>query len=418
MAEPFDDSLPALVGWYQAFTQDQPLGSAYGEDLADWLWLAMRLKQAPLPRSYGSKAAEGNASSVSRAEAPASAGDDGPASKAPPQDESSQDAKPALPRRESGSAPGAHLPYFPPPPPEREQPSEAMARLLSPAALPDAQDVQATLASHSDWRVSHGATPLPLQAPPHFPSSLAILQPVAPLLRRQPSRHLRILDEERSAQRSAELGFPWPVFRPRQEAALRVRLVLDGGVSMAVWQPLAEELQRVLASSQALAQVDLERLPIDALEAAAQREQRPVDSGGPRLLTMFVSDTTGHHWWDGAILPWLQAVAANQCLVVVQTLPLGYWETTALQRGSFVQLNNRHPLGANARYGFTVLSRDNFWEEEQDDGADLPSTVGQVTLQGTLLPLISLNRRDAAHWAAVATANREQSCLGVCGKTA
>jgi len=196
------------------------------------------------------------------------------------------------------------------------------------------------------------------------------------------------------------MGLAWPVFRPRRVPMVALRLVLDGGVSMAVWEPLAQELQRVLASSQAFHRVDLQQLTPPHLPT----HQPASGANDGTTVILLLSDTAGHHWWDGSILPWLQAMAHQQPLVVLHTLPLRYWDSTALKRAPAVTLKNCQPLAANSRYQPLLPLRDP-WD---DPGA----TDSLPPAGGTCLPVISLDRRELGPWAALVMGEAWARCAG------
>ena len=403
MAMPSEpDQLAALWSWYMSFRQARGDDSASVLEVADWLWLASKLRGTPIYSSFSEP--------------------ENPASGAAPQ----STASPAVPKATEGNSvsadtPGSDAstprenhqetkPESPPPkgnprlPPSRQA---AAIPLLSPTALPDQRDVTESLQSYSDWLVANGGEPLRLQAPPLFPSALALLKPLKPLLSPRFSHHQLRLDEERSAERSAELGIVWPVFRPGRQPGLRVRLVLDAGMSMEVWRPHAEELKRVLASSQSFDEVILEPLPLDQLEAAVKHERRlssPVDGCA---ITLLISDTAGLHWWDHRIQPWLEAVGVRQPMAVIHTLPYRYRRTTALSQGFSVTLYNQRKLGSNATYRKKmVLSRWPKAEEKQHP-------VMFALPNGAVIPVISLNPREIREWAALVMGNHQARCPGI-----
>jgi formylglycine-generating enzyme required for sulfatase activity len=353
-------------------------------DIRDWLWLAAQLDGVHLPWQYTNKVWANKA----REEYQPSHTETTHVSTAA----SSPDPQPQI---RAPAPPDPHLATpFPAEPPAPEAAAEPIARLLADNLLPDDAEVDEAL------RRRQGGVPLPVRQPDLLPYPLQILQALRPLLRRRPHPHWRVLDEERSAAKSAEMGLAWPVFRPRRVPMVALRLVLDGGVSMAVWEPLAQELQRVLASSQAFHRVELQRLTPPHLPT---RQPASGANDGTTLI-LLLSDTAGHHWWDGSILPWLQALAHQQPLVVLHTLPLRYWESTALKRAPAVTLKNCEPLAANSRYQPLLQLRDP-WD---DPGANdsLPPAGG------TRLPVISLDRRELGPWAALVMGEAWARCAG------
>jgi hypothetical protein len=309
------EALQALLQWRMGLAGPDA-ESLDSRDLRDWLWLSAQLNGVQLPWRY---AVPQRLKQEGEKDQPSSAG---PSPSITDGTRENQQSEPRTP-----SPPDTFLPTpFPDDPPTPEAAAEPVARLLADNLLPDDTEVTEALQRR------HGGVPLRLSQLALLPYPLQILQALRPLLRRRPHPHWRVLDEERSAARSAEMELAWPVFRPRRVPMVAVRVVLDGGVSMAVWEPLAHELQRVLASSQAFHRVDLQRL------APPHFPTRHPSTGADdaTTVTLLLSDTAGHHWWDGSIQPWLQTMASQQPLVVLHTLPLRYWPSTALQQARSV----------------------------------------------------------------------------------
>jgi formylglycine-generating enzyme required for sulfatase activity len=353
-------------------------------EIRDWLWLSAQLDGVQLPWQYTNKVRTTKASEEDQPSHPDTTHASTPAS--------SQDPRPEV---RAPAPPDPHLATpFPPDPPAPEAAADPVARLLADNLLPDDAEVAEAL-----QRRQRGV-PLRVRQLALLPYPLQILQALRPLLRRRPHPHWRVLDEERSAAKSAEMGLAWPVFRPRRVPMVALRLVLDGGLSMAVWEPLAQELQRVLASSQAFHRVDLQRLTPPHLPT----HQPATGANDGTTVILLLSDTAGRHWWDGSILPWLQTMANQQPLVVLHTLPLRYWESTALQRAPALTLKNCEPLAANNRYQPLLPLRDP-WD-------DPGSTDSLPPAGGTCLPVISLDRRELGPWAALVMGEAWARCAG------
>ena len=353
-------------------------------EIRDWLWLSAQLDGVQLPWQYTNKVRTTKASEEDQPSHPETTHASTPAS--------SPDPRPEV---RAPAPPYPHLATpFPADPPAPEAAADPVARLLAENLLPNDAEVAEALQRRQ------GGVPLRVRQLALLPYPLQILQALRPLLRRRPHPHWQVLDEERSAAKSAEMGLAWPVFRPRRVPMVALRLVLDGGVSMAVWEPLAQELQRVLASSQAFHRVDLQRLTPPHLPT---RQPASGANDGTTVI-LLLSDTAGHHWWDGSILPWLQAMAHQQPLVVLHTLPLRYWDSTALKRAPALTLKNCEPLAANSRYQPLLPLRDP-WD---DPGAkdSLPPAGG------TYLPVISLDRRELGPWAALVMGEAWARCAG------
>ena len=370
------EALLKLLEWRMGLTgpdADPP----DSRDIRDWLWLAAQLDGVHLPWQYTNRE-EDQPSQTETTHVSTAASSPNP-----------------QPQVRAPAPPDPHLATpFPADPPAPESAAEPVARLLADDLLPDETEVAEALQRRLE------GVPLRVRQPDLLPYPLQILQALRPLLRRRPHPHWRVLDEERSAAKSAEMGLAWPVFRPRRVPMVALRLVLDGGVSMAVWEPLAQELQRVLASSQAFHRVELQRLTPPHLPI-----RQPASGANDGItVILLLSDTAGHHWWDGSIRPWLQAMAHQQPLVVLHTLPLRYWDSTALKRAPALTLKNCEPLAANSRYQPLLPLRDP-WD---DPGA----TDSLPPADGTRLPVISLDRRELGPWAALVMGEAWARCAG------
>jgi formylglycine-generating enzyme required for sulfatase activity len=371
---PKDGHLESLIEWWGEQRGEQP----DARTIADWLWLNSRLQGVPLPRQFAISRGMSSASELLPQRQSSSS------ITKPSQDDSSKPTDPAV----EPEPLKPHLPsFFPEQQPFAAQGVEPTARLLSPSALPEADDVRAALQRRA------GVLPLLLSQPPLLPHPYQILQALRPLLRRQPHPRWRVLDEEQSAVRSAELQRPWPIFNARKVPAVAVRLWLDGGVSMAVWQPLAEELQKILASSQAFAKVELKHLKPAQLTESSDFASAVSNPGDEKLLTLLLSDTAGRHWWDGSIDAWLGALAIHHPLAILHTLPIRYWKRTALRRGEQVTLSNRLALAPNQGYRAVSL------KALHPLHADSAEELGKAG--GLKIPVLTLDPRDLAPWAAM-----------------
>ncbi|MFN6339485.1 MAG: SAV_2336 N-terminal domain-related protein, partial [Cyanobacteriota bacterium] len=388
-----NDCLAALLGWYQSSCLENGLGQSTPTELADWLWLVDGFQEELVRHQFrrGAPPTEEPNSTTSHPRELKT--------KPKRQAETESMLEPVSEDKTSisGTAIVADYPNL------SEDPT---ARLLSPTALPDQRDIDESLGAYSDWLEEAGEMPLRLNNPPFFSSALALLHPLRPFLRTQGMSRRAFLDEERSAELSADLGVACPVFRQREHPSLNVRIVLDGGVSMAVWEPFARELQQVLASSQALAQVRLETLSADQIKDAATCERRINIFSEEKTITMLISDTSGQHWWQRTIQPWLQAVTRHQPMVIVHILPLRYREDVISQLGTAVTLRNWHSLAPNTSYHFTIVQDDDPWAEEKSPIAFAPPA-------GAVIPVISLDPSEAAPWAEMVMGNGLCPCQGV-----
>ncbi|MEB3156667.1 MAG: SAV_2336 N-terminal domain-related protein, partial [Cyanobacteriota bacterium] len=353
---------------------------------ADWLWLNASLTGRQLPHRFVPAGGLPAASPPERVDRDRV-------------DTTALDARPLPSRPPAPAPPDPHAPsVFPPEPVPAAEPHEAAARLLSPSLLPTDADVREQL------RRRTGAVPLLLSQMPLLRRPLPLLLALRPLLRKQPHPRWRRLDEERSAERSAHLGRPWPVFVPREVPAVEVRLWLDAGVAMAVWWPLARELRQLLASSQALARVELRRLTLEPPPGATSPFHRDRQGSSGPTLHLVLSDTAGRHWWDGAMARWLEELAREHPVAILHTLPTSYQPRTALRCGVPVTLSNGTPLGPNSGYAAAPLA--SLDPPRRREASPSPPPVGLK------LPVVSLDPQELAPWAALVMGDRLARCGG------
>jgi formylglycine-generating enzyme required for sulfatase activity len=236
-----------------------------------------------------------------------------------------------------------------------------------------------------------------------------LLRAMAPLLRRRPDPWHQRFDEEHTVDLYAQTGLLLPVFVPCQGSAFdEVLLLRDGGLSMQVWRRQAEELQRVLASTQVFPRVRLQELqpaPVQ-LEQDGPSRQRVAEQlarsaklqPGGRTLLLFLSDTAGRHWWDGPMFAAL-AIWARSCpTAILQPLPMWHWNRTALAAVERVKVRNSSPAAANTAYAAEPL---NSWEEPLPPGRNLP------------LPVLPLDRVALGTWSSMLMGNPAYATPGV-----
>jgi formylglycine-generating enzyme required for sulfatase activity len=380
VAETHDSVLEDLLGWWV----QQGCDPADARGIAEWLWLQDSMKDCALPRRFvvgPGRSFSVEADPVLDAESHQEL--DAWRSGRSPAVEASDLPPPTL-----QALPDPHAPaVFPDPPPVGGEAAKPTARLFSEAQLPDDDDVRARLQRRK------GFVPLLLRQEPMLQRPLTLLGALRPLLQKQPHAHWRVLDEEYTAELSADLGRPWPVLRPRLAAAVDVHLWLDAGVAMAVWQPLAQELQRVLASSQGFARVELRQFHLDLLHGMTARSGTSQRNPQATVLTLVLSDTAGRHWWDGSMTRWLAGIARHQPLAVLHTLPSRYRVRTALRQGVPVTLSNGKGLGPNSGYLAVPVASLDPRQARRVAHSPLPA--------GLKLPVLSLNPSDLAPWGAL-----------------
>ena len=269
------------------------------------------------------------------------------------------------------------IPFFPPAPAQARGAPEA--RLLPPELLPSSSDLP-------------GLLPLHLAQSPLLQDRLAVLRMFQPLMRQVPSPHRQWLDETATVDAYAETRLLAPVLKPTLEPCFRLLVVLDAGVSMEVWRPLALELRAILASSQAFHAVDLRCL---------DTSQGPGDEDWSEqsTLVLLITDAAGAHWWDGdgRMFSQLELWGRQAPLVLLNMLPINWWARTALGIAPPVSVRNTLPVCPNQQYFVEPPSR---WQT-LDDATGLP------------LPVITLEGQELAIWAAMAMGDHNIASSGV-----
>ena len=375
------EALRWMVAHSQASTDELIPGPL---ELAEVLWLAWQLPEQPRRREGVRQ---------SRPSKPA--------------DSELRTSRPTVlpdPPRHETRPPGPALPpdpFLPTPfPGDSAQPS-LDEPLLPVAVLPDDHDIARELAGM--------VLPGRVQEEAPLGDRGKLLRALAPLLRRQPDPQRQRFDEERTVELFAQTGLLLPVFQPSQGPAFdEVLLLRDGGVSMQVWQRQAEELRRVLASTQVFPRVRLQELQpgpvVRFQDPAAHRKAVEQLSGAARLLQgsrsllLLLSDTAGRHWWDGRMFAVLEHWGRACPTAILQPLPIWHWSRTALAAVERVSVRNSSAAAANPAYGADRL---NWWEEPLPTGRDLP------------LPVLPLDRQALGTWSAIVMGNPAYATAGV-----
>jgi|LakMenE27Jul10ns_1017307.scaffolds.fasta_scaffold00021_9 formylglycine-generating enzyme required for sulfatase activity len=374
------EALRWMVAHSQASTDELIPGPL---ELAEVLWLAWQLPEQPRREGVRQSRPSKPADSELRTSRPTVLPD-------PPRHET-RPPGPALPPD----------PFLPTPfPGDSAQPS-LDEPLLPVAVLPDEHDIARELAG----MVLAGR----VQEEAPLGDRGKLLRALAPLLRRRPDPQRQRFDEERTVELFAQTGLLLPVFQPSQGPAFdEVLLLRDGGVSMQVWQRQAEELRRVLASTQMFPRVRLQELQpgpvVRFQDPAAHRQAVEQLSGAARLLQgsrsllLLLSDTAGRHWWDGRMFAVLEHWGRACPTAILQPLPIWHWSRTALAAVERVSVRNSSAAAANPAYGADRL---NWWEEPLPTGRDLP------------LPVLPLDRQALGTWSAMVMGNPAYATAGV-----
>ena len=381
--------LSELLGWLAAWPPAEESLTASG--LADLFWLARTIPQAPPStiRDQGSQSAEERKESHSPD--PGSRGSSKRPAPTPP---------PELPAGDQ-----AHSAFFPETPPA--SPQERAAHLLPVRVLPRQRELDAAIAS----------LPVRLQAPRLLPPEQLLLDALRPLMGRVPAADRLQLDEEATAERCAEQRLPLPVYGGRAEPCFSVTLLVDRGLSMEVWQPLAGEFRDLLVRSGAFCDVRMVELnppcswdgdgavgfrPSEAKQVVwkspetLRRSPPPLAAAAGRSLLLVISDTAGPHWWDGLMFEVLEAWSRQLPVAILHTLPIWMAQRTALR--ALAQAEIRNDQGTDSSLHYLVRDPDG-WDE--------------TLTRGGAVPVLSLEPGALAAWAALVMGDGRLSIAGV-----
>ncbi|MFO1434617.1 MAG: formylglycine-generating enzyme family protein [Candidatus Competibacteraceae bacterium] len=285
-----------------------------GEELADALWLALRMGEL--------EAAQITREQVDEEKVP-----------------------PTTPTK-----PSAEL--IPPSQPVSSTPIKVPAEEQRIPICVEASPTAATPATAADEeKPSVGARPFRAPAVPALSDSLGLNRALRPLMRRVPSRSRHILDETATAERYADRGLWLPIFKGRPERWLELALVIDASPSMRLWHPTLAELYQLLARHGAFRDVRRWQLSVDTRgkpvlsKSSADTPRYPEELLHPEgsRLVIVVSDYAAPPWYRGAYDRWLRLWSRNQPLTLLHLLPPRFWLRGGLQRTRLAQFRALAP---------------------------------------------------------------------------
>ncbi|MFF4445129.1 SAV_2336 N-terminal domain-related protein [Streptomyces sp. NPDC001502] len=132
-------------------------------------------------------------------------------------------------------------------------------------------------------------------------------------------------------------GFPDVALRPARELLLDVTLVVDDGLSMAIWHDAAHELYQALHRLRAFGRTRLLGMNTDRSDAIRLTAEpfrpgapRTAMEGGERHLVLVLTDAVSEAWSTGAAQRMLNVWGRRGPLAVLQVLPEHMWQETGL----------------------------------------------------------------------------------------
>lgn len=288
------------------------------------------------------------------------------------------------------------------PPEESAPPPPAGGMLLPVNALPELGDLPVPI---QIW----------LEDPPLLEQPLSLLRALAPL-QTLPVASLRLrLDEAatveqtvrqpmlRRSNRQRQLPVLQPVLRPLLEARFELLLIVDGGVTMWVWERLVTELQRLFNSGAVFRGVKV--IPIAFDEGGAPQLPRLLASSlvAERTLLLLLSDCQGSHWWNGEMSLHLRRWSTRLPLAVLQVLPRHLWRLTALGGKDPLRLTNSRAAHPSERYLSPPQTK-----------SIRPSRFRRAApaFTGPVVPVISCDATSLGHWSAVVMGDPRSSVAG------
>ncbi len=204
------------------------------------------------------------------------------------------------------------------------------------------------------------ASPVPIGAPILLPGQRDLARALRPLARRV--RHGRLeLDITATVEKTAAHG---GLFQPQMRRAsrrwLEVELVVDTGDSVAFWQGLAADVERILSLTGAFRRVrrwnlragsdcwGLESavgLPVQAAYIACKHTARCI---------LILSDTLDELWFQPQATELLSTLAAHSPTVLLHLLPPRLWERSGLGDGSLARISS--PIRGSSNHSWRATS--------------------------------------------------------------
>ncbi|MFF5981562.1 SAV_2336 N-terminal domain-related protein [Streptomyces olindensis] len=228
-------------------------------------------------------------------------------------------------------------------------------------------------------------------------SALSLGRALRPLKRRVPSRLRTEFDEGATAALQADTRTPQMVLRPQPERWLRLALVIDGGMSMLLWERQCAELKAIFERSGAFRQVETYQIrygpggdvrlgrPWSGDNTATRPANSLADASG-QTMVLIVTDGAAAAWRDGRMIPVVAGWARRGPTAVVHTLPRRLWAGSGV-RGDTWHVASPRPGAPNTAW--TVAHQ------------VLPPAVAPAP--AVAVPVLELTPAGFATWAAVNT---------------
>ena len=328
---PVDDAwakaIEEVVGWIH--TRAKTSESLTARELAEVIWLAPLLPETGKPQAEAeAEAFQPKAMALAEKASRQGSASLTPSSDAFDQNDATKQNEPRWNQRQA-----EHKAAIP------------SATLLPSAALPTMEDVEPML-------------PVWLDDPPLLGDPLTALRALKSLLAGMESLTRFRLDEEetveafaRSRITPAHGGLLLPVLQPMIEPRFDLLLVVDGGLSMLLWERLINDLQRMFRSCGGFR--SLRVVPLLAEKSQQLMVDRLfISNPEQRQLVLVISDCHGEHWWKPELWAWLERCSGMAPTAILQVMPRWMWQRqrSALGLGEPVSLRNSKPVATTDRY--------------------------------------------------------------------
>ena len=218
-----------------------------------------------------------------------------------------------------------------------------------------------------------------------------------------------ILDDTKSAERTAAEGFLALVLKPELEALFELALVVDESKSMLIWRHTINELKTLLQGSGFFRDVRTWGLVTDengkisfrpgigktANKQRSASHRELIDPEGRRLI-LVVSDCVAAIWRNGAVNSILKDWTKSQSVAIVQMLPDWLWLRTGLASGASVILGSLAPVMRNKSLLIKELL---LWKDIDLD-------------RGIKVPVFTLDPQVALNWSQMVAGKSDANTSG------
>ncbi|MDM8558017.1 formylglycine-generating enzyme family protein [Candidatus Parabeggiatoa sp. HSG14] len=223
--------------------------------------------------------------------------------------------------------------------------------------------------SPTDTDNQKGGIPFCTPGASALPGALKLARALRPLMRRIPSSHCVVLDEEATIHQITQYKIAktniWiPVQRPISTPWLEIALVVESSPSMHLWQQTVQELRLLLERQGAFRDVRVWKLDTScpdkmALSTGASSTKHSyrelINPAMPRVILM-VTDCISPVWQSGKISDWLTAWGHTHPVALLQMLPQQLWRQTQVSTAHLLRVTAPYPGAPNKSLKRTTRS--------------------------------------------------------------